>query len=67
MYISYTYLAEKWAKSESDYVASIAKAEGFKNGYQACLLELVKEHPEHEQNEDTEDVQKEEENESDND
>lgn len=64
MYISYTYLAEKWAKSESDYVASIAKAEGFKNGYQACLLELVKEQ---ERCEDTEDVQKEEENESDND
>lgn len=64
MYISYTYLAEKWAKSESDYVASIAKAEGFKNGYQACLLELVKEQ---ERSEDTEDVQKEEENESDND
>lgn len=64
MYISYTYIAEKWAKSESDYVASIAKAEGFKNGYQACLLELVKEH---ERDEDTEDVQKEEENESDND
>ncbi len=64
MYISYTYIAEKWAKSESDYVASIAKAEGFKNGYQACLLELVKEQ---ERCEDTEDVQKEEENESDND
>lgn len=64
MYISYNYLAEKWAKSESDYVASIAKAEGFKNGYQACLLELVKEQ---ERCEDTEDVQKEEENESDND
>ena len=64
MYISYTYIAEKWAKSESDYVASIAKAEGFKNGYQACLLELVKEQ---ERSEDTEDVQKEEENESDND
>lgn len=29
MYISYTYIAEKWAKSESDYVASIAKAEGY--------------------------------------
>lgn len=64
MYINYTYIAEKWAKSESDYVASIAKAEGFKNGYQACLLELVKEQ---ERCEDTEDVQKEEENESDND
>lgn len=64
MYISYNYLAEKWAKSESDYVASIAKAEGFKNGYQACLLELVKEQ---ERCEDTEDVQKEEDNESDND
>ncbi len=64
MYISYTYIAEKWAKAESDYVASIAKAEGFKNGYQACLLELVKEQ---ERCEDTEDVQKEEENESDND
>lgn len=64
MYISYTYIAEKWAKSESDYVASIAKAEGFKNGYQACLLELVKEQ---ERCEDTEDVQKEEENESYND
>ena len=64
MYISYTYIAEKWAKSESDYVASIAKAEGFKNGYQACLLELVKEQ---ERCKDTEDVQKEEENESDND
>lgn len=64
MYISYTYIAEKWAKSESDYVASIAKAEGFKNGYQACLLELVKEQ---ERCEDTEDVQKEEDNESDND
>lgn len=64
MYISYTYIAEKWAKSESDYVASIAKAEGFKNGYQACLLELVKEQ---ERCEDTEDVQKEKENESDND
>lgn len=64
MYISYTYIAEKWAKSESDYVASIAKAEGFKNGYQACLLELVKDQ---ERGEDTEDVQKEEENESDND
>lgn len=64
MYISYTYIAEKWAKAESDYVASIAKAEGFKNGYQACLLELVKEQ---ERGEDTEDVQKEEENESDND
>lgn len=64
MYISYTYIAEKWAKSESDYVASIAKAEGFKNGYQACLLELVKEQ---ERCKGTEDVQKEEENESDND
>ncbi len=64
MYISYTYIAEKWAKAESDYVASIAKAEGFKNGYQACLLELVKEQ---ERCEDTEDVQKEEDNESDND
>ena len=64
MYISYTYIAEKWAKSESDYVASIAKAEGFKNGYQACLLELVKEQ---ERCKDTEDVQKEEDNESDND